>query len=297
MSDPPPASIKVWLLAARPKTLPAAAAPVIMGMAMAVEAEALHVPAAVCAMLAALLIQIGTNLANDYFDFVKGTDTEDRLGPTRATQAGLATPAQMRNAMVLTFVLAFCIGLYLVYRGGWPILLVGVLSILFGVLYTGGPLPLGYIGVADFFVLVFFGPVAVGGTYYVQTLELPWYVVVAGLGPGFLSTAILTVNNLRDIAGDRRAGKKTLAARFGKAFARGEYVFCVATATVIVPTALVLGLRAHHALLAVVLTGIAAVPLVRRVYTAEGRPLNGVLAGTGKLTLLYSILFSAGWLL
>lgn len=287
----------IWLAAARPRTLPAAAAPVFIGCAMVWADQAFHWPAALCALAGALLIQVGTNYANDYFDFVKGTDTAERLGPTRATQAGLVTPAQMKRATAVAFGLAFLLGLYLVYRGGWPILLIGILSILFGILYTGGPLPLGYIGVADLFVLVFFGPIAVGGTYYVQALALPWPVVIAGLGPGLLSTAILTVNNLRDIEGDRVAGKKTLAARFGKGFSRTEYVVCVAGASLAVPLLLAVGLNDHYLVLIACLTLLFALPLIRRVFTVQGRELNGVLADTGKLMLLYSALFALGWVL
>jgi 1,4-dihydroxy-2-naphthoate octaprenyltransferase len=292
-----PASFHIWIEAARPKTLPAAAAPVLMGCAMAWEAGFFHPLAALCALVGALLIQIGTNYANDYFDFAKGTDTEERLGPTRATAAGLVTPQQMKAATAVAFALAFAVGLYLIYRGGWPILLVGVLSILFGILYTGGPFPLGYIGVADIFVLIFFGPVAVGGTYYVQALELPWYVAVAGLAPGLLSTAILTVNNLRDADGDRKSGKKTLAVRFGKGFSRAQYVACIVLAAVGVPLVVCIGMGAHWPALAAAVVLPAALPHIRRVYTQEGRPLNATLAGTGKLTLLFSVVFSIGWLL
>ena len=296
-NTPSPSPVRIWFEAARPKTLPAAAAPVLLGCAMAWEAGAFHGLSALCALVGALLIQIGTNYANDYYDHAKGTDTEERLGPTRATAAGLVSPGQMKAAMAIAFALAFAVGMYLIYRGGWPLLLVGVLSILFGILYTGGPYPLGYIGVADIFVLVFFGPVAVGGTYYVQALTLPWYVVVAGLGPGLLSTAILTVNNLRDADGDKESGKKTLAVRLGKKFARAEYVACVVLAAVGVPVVVCVGTGGHWAALVAVATLPAAVPHIRRVYTVEGRPLNATLAGTGKLTLLFSVLFSIGWLL
>ncbi len=171
--------MRVWWEAARPKTLWASAAPVVMGTAMALADGALHAPSALCALLGALLIQVGTNYANDYSDFVKGADTEARIGPVRATQSGLVSPRTMKRATALVFLLTLVPGAYLVYRGGWPLVAIGVVSILCGILYTAGPWPLGYIGVADLFVLVFFGPVAVGGTYYVQAQELGWPPVVA----------------------------------------------------------------------------------------------------------------------
>ncbi|HNT88372.1 MAG TPA: 1,4-dihydroxy-2-naphthoate polyprenyltransferase [Candidatus Hydrogenedentes bacterium] len=292
-----PASWKVWLLAARPKTLFAGIAPVLAGAAMAAADGAFHGLAALCALFGAVFIQIGTNYANDYFDFVKGTDTESRLGPLRVTQAGLATPAQMKTATTIAFGLATLAGGYLVYRGGWPIVVIGALSILFGVLYTGGPYPLGYLGLGDVFVLVFFGPVAVGGTYYVQALTVTPAVLVAGLAPGLLSTAILTVNNLRDIEGDRAAGKKTPPARFGRGFARAEYIACVVLACVAVPAGLCVWTGGHWLALAACLALIAAIPNVRAILREEGPALNQTLAGTGKITLLYSVLFSAGWLL
>lgn len=292
----PKISWKTWLLAARPKTLFAGVAPVILGTAFAMDDGGLHAVAALCALLGAVLIQVGTNFANDYFDFVKGTDTGERLGPIRVTQAGMVSPAQMKRMTALIFTLAFISGLYLIYRGGWPILLIGVLSILFGVLYTGGPYPLAYIGVADLFVLVFFGPVAVAGTHYVQTLTLSPVAAIAGLGPGLLSTAILTVNNLRDIEGDRESGKKTMAARFGRGFARGEYVVCLAGAVVTVPIGLFL-VDDRWGVFAVLLTLPAALPAVRSVFREQGAALNKTLAATGKLTLLYCVLLSIGRLL
>lgn len=289
--------IGVWVLAARPKTLFASIAPVVLGAAMAEASGGFHALSACCALLGAVFIQIGTNLANDYFDFVKGTDTAERLGPVRATQAGLVTPRQMKRAAALVFTAAIATGLYLVWRGGWPILLIGVLSVLFGVLYTGGPVPIGYLGLGDIFVLIFFGPVAVAGTYYVQTLHLELAPVVAGFGPGLLSTAILTVNNLRDIEGDRASGKRTLAARFGVIFARVEYVVCVVLACIILPVVLcVSGLAPRWVLLAM-LAVVVVLPSLRLVLTQKGAPLNQALAGTGKLTLLHSLLLAAGWLL
>ena len=291
-------SLKTWMLAARPKTLWAGAGPVFMGTAMAATDGAFHPGAALCALAGALLIQIGTNFANDYFDFVKGTDTAERVGPTRATQAGLVTPVQMRNATIFVFGLAFLSGLYLVYRGGTPILALGLVSILCGVLYTGGPYPLGYLGLGDLFVLVFFGPVAVGGTYYVQALHLPMLPLVAGLAPGLISCAILTANNLRDADGDVKTGKRTLAVRFGKGFARAEYLVSLLGGVVAVPVALAVLAPGHAKCLAAVLAFAPGIKPLKTVLSGgEGAALNTVLADTGKVLLLFSVLFSLGWLL
>ncbi|MDX9973867.1 MAG: 1,4-dihydroxy-2-naphthoate polyprenyltransferase [FCB group bacterium] len=291
-------TFRVWWMAARPKTLWAASAPVLMGTAMAWDGGVFHGPAALCALLGALLIQIGTNYANDYFDHQKGTDTAERIGPLRVTQAGLVSPGTMRKAMALVFLLALIPGACLVYRGGWPLVAIGLASILCGILYTAGPAPLGYIGLADLFVLVFFGPVAVGGTYYVQALSLPPEVAIAGLAPGLLSVALLTVNNLRDIDGDRAAGKRTLAVRFGRSFARAEYLLSLVIACVAVPLYLVWRLPSHTLSLLALGTIILAVPAVRTVFTRnEGPALNGALAHTGRLLILFSVLFSIGWIL
>lgn len=286
-----------WLLAARPKTLPAGLSPVILGGVLAWEDGAFHAAAFLAALAGALLIQIGTNYANDYFDFVKGTDTAERVGPTRATQAGMVTPQAMRNAMCVVFALVLLPGGYLILRGGMPILFIGLLSIACGVLYTGGPWPLGYLGLGDLFVLVFFGPVAVAGTYYVQALSCPPEAILAGLAPGLFSTAILAVNNLRDADTDIKTGKRTLAVRFGKAFARWEYALCLLIAAAGVPLALVWHTGAHRPVLLAALTLLPAMPLIRRVFHAQGAALNAALADTGKLLLGYTVLFSAGWLL
>lgn len=288
--------VRIWLLAARPKTLWAAGAPVVMGSAMAYGAGMFHAPSAIACLIGAMCIQIGTNYANDYFDFVKGTDTEDRIGPTRATAAGLVTPAAMRNAMILVFALALIPGAYIIYRGGWPFALIGALSIASGVLYTGGPYPLGYIGLGDVFVLVFFGPVAVGGTYYLQTLSLDTAPIIAGLAPGSISVALLTVNNLRDIDGDRVAGKRTLAVRFGKSFAQHEYLLSIVIACVVVPLYFFAAMD-KLLLMAVAIIGCAmAGPAIRVVYTYDDPAmLNHVLARTGALLLVFSVLFAIGW--
>ena len=288
--------LKVWLLAARPKTLPAAAAPVLIGAAMAYADHGFHLLSALAALAGALLIQIGTNFANDYFDHRQGVDTAERLGPLRVTHAGLVTPSAMRNATVVVFTLALLVGVYLVVRGGWPIVIIGLLSILFGVLYTAGPYPLGYNGWGDIFVLIFFGPVAVGGTYYVQALILPTYVVIAGLAPGLFSVAILVVNNLRDLENDRAAGKKTLPVRCGRFFTIAQYICCV-TVGALVPIPLVLYLGSPAYSLVATATLLPALLVIRQVMTRHGKPLNDTLAATGQLLLLYSVLFSVGWLL
>ena len=286
--------IKIWLLAARPKTLPAAAAPVVIGTAMAWESGGFHPLSALAALVGAIMIQIGTNFANDYFDFKKGADEHDRLGPTRMTQAGLVSPNAMRLAMIIAFKLALLAGIYLVYRGGIPIVVIGLLSILFGILYTAGRYALGYIGLADLFVLLFFGPVAVGGTYYVQTLQISWPVIIAGLAPGLFSVAILTVNNLRDIEGDRNVGKKTLPVRFGPTFAKLEYLFSVIVACIIPALIFIFhDVSIYSAVTLVVI--LAAIPSFRKVFNETGTILNDVLASTGKLLLLYAVIFSVGW--
>ncbi len=290
-------TLAVLVLAARPKTLWASAAPVFIGCAMAWEHGGFHAPAALCALSGALLIQVGANYANDYFDHVKGADTPGRVGPLRATGAGLVSPRTMRRAAAAAFLLACVPGLYIAWRGGWVYIIIGLLAVGSGVLYTGGPLPFGYVGLGDLFVLVFFGPVAVGGAFHVQTLELTAPALLAGIAAGLFSVAILTVNNLRDIPQDRRAGKKTLAVRFGPAFARAEYVAALATAALGVPVALaVLGKNPTVLLSSLVL--VAAAPTIRTVLTrSDGPALNGALAATSTLLLVFSILFSIGWVI
>lgn len=288
--------MKYWIMASRPKTLPAAAAPVAIGTAMAYNDGGLHPLSAIVALLGALLIQIGTNLANDYYDFKKGVDQPDRLGPTRVTQSGLLAPESVKKAAFIIFTIALLIGIYLVYRGGWPIVIIGLLSILFGILYTGGPLPIGYIGLGDLFVLIFFGPVAVGGTYYVQTLNINNIVLTAGIAPGLFSMAILTVNNLRDVVQDKASGKKTLAIRFGTAFAKFEYLFSIIIASLI-PLIIYLFNPHHIYSISTAFVILIALPSIKKVFTRQGQILNDVLASTGLLLLIYSLIFSVGWLL
>ncbi len=285
----------IWTAAIRPKTLGAAVAPVLVGTAMAWEAGGFHAGAALCALLGALLIQIGTNFSNDYADYVKGADTGARKGPLRVTQAGLVAPAVMKRATMLVFAMAFVAGLYLIWRGGWPILLIGVLSILSGVLYSVGRYSLADLGLADLFVLVFFGPVAVGGTYYVQVLDINALVLLAGLAPGLLATAILLVNNIRDVEEDRQAGKKTLVVRLGKRFGIGLYAFCVAVA-VLIPLWLFLLTEQHHWAMSVMIVVLFALPILHDLLTEpDPAALNPLLGATGRLLLIYSVIFSIGW--
>jgi 1,4-dihydroxy-2-naphthoate octaprenyltransferase len=288
---------RVWIPAARPRTLPAAVAPVVMGTAVAWGEGAFHAAAAAAALLGAVLIQVGTNYANDYFDHVKGVDTEARLGPRRATASGQVSPRAMRRACLLAFGLAALVGLYLVWRAGWPLVAVGLASILLGVLYTGGPRPLGYVGLADLPVLLFFGPVATAGTHYVQALEFSGPAAWAGLGPGLLSVALLTVNNLRDVESDRATGKRTLAVRFGPRFAQVQYALCLLGA-VAVPFVLWIALDAPANVLlasAGCLLGLSGLRSVLR--WRPGDRLGAALAGTGRLLAVYALLFAIGWLL
>ena len=264
---------------------------------MAFEAEKGHLFSALAALLGALLIQIGTNLSNDYFDFVKGADTEERLGPARATQAGWIRPEIILRSSLLVFAAAVIIGIFLVLRGGWPIVLIGIASVICGILYTGGPYPLAYLGLGEVFVVIFFGPVATLGTYYVQALEFSKEVFIAGLAPGLISTALIAVNNLRDIPTDIKARKKTLAVRFGYRFARIEYTLCI-LGGLFIPLFLVLMLKDHWFSLIASFAVIPAFFPIRDVVSGiSGEMLNDTLAKTGKVLLIFSILFSAGWLI
>lgn len=281
-------------MASRPKTLPAALAPVLVGMALAYADGGFRWLPALAAAAGALLLQIGANFANDYFDFFKGADTHERLGPTRVTASGLIGHGELRWGMVAVFGLAGLVGLYLIYVGGWPILAIGVASILGALLYTGGPFPFGYHGLGDFFVFIFFGLVAVGGTYYVQTLTLTPLVLLAATPVGALITNILVVNNYRDIETDARAGKRTLAVMLGRRGARMEYLLLLAVAY-LVPLALWLGFGWTPWVMLPWLTLPLAVPLVRAMFTSiDGPTLNVTLAGTARLSLFFGLLFALG---
>jgi len=287
--------VAVWIMAARVPTLPAAVVPVLVGSASAYSvAGAFHLGVFLAALAASLLIQIGTNLANDLFDFQRGADTEARTGPVRVTHAGLLSPQQVARGTVVTFGLAFLIGLYLVYRGGWPILLVGLAAIASGILYTAGPWPLAYHGLGDLFTFVFFGVVAVVGTHYVQALAVVPLAWMVSLPVGFLVTAILVVNNLRDIPTDRAAGKRTLAVRLGDRGTRWQYA-CLVLGAYAVPVGLWAAGGRGPLILLPLLTLFIAVPLLRTVLEGTaGAALNPVLKGTGRLHLLYGLLLAAG---
>jgi 1,4-dihydroxy-2-naphthoate octaprenyltransferase len=289
--------LSVWIMASRPKTLWAGIAPVIIGTVMAYDAGGFHPWSALAALFGALMIQVGTNFANDYSDHARGTDRVDRIGPVRVTQAGLVPPETMKKATIVVFSLAFLAGIYLAYRGGWPVVIIGLASIAFGILYTAGPAPIGYIGLADLFVLIFFGPVATGGTYYVQTLSINWIVIVAGLSPGLFSVAILTVNNLRDMATDHISGKRTLAVRLGRRFARIEYASAIVIASILPLILMVRPDETYWPILTLLVLPVAR-PTIKQVFsTTDGETLNEALATTGRLLLVFSLLFSLGWLL
>jgi len=291
-----PGKLKIWLLAIRPKTLPAAMGPVLVGSALAAGDGIFRLLPALAALAVALLLQIGSNLANDVFDFQKGTDTETRVGPLRVTQAGLLRPAQVKGGMAVVFVLALLVGLYLTAVGGWPVLLVGVLAILSAVAYTGGPYPLGYHGLGEVFVFIFFGLVAVCGTYYVQAGSISPAAWWASLPVGFLISNILVVNNFRDLEEDRKGGKRTVAVRLGAAGTIWEYRFFLA-ASLLVPLILLASSQNGPWILLPVLSLGQMVRLDRDLRQKKGAALNGVLAQTAKLSLLFSLLYAMGYLL
>ncbi len=289
-----PGSLRAWILAIRPATLTVGLSPVLVGAAVASREGATRVGAIVAALLGAIFLQIGSNLANDVFDHEKGADGPDRLGPLRVTQAGLLSPSAVRAGMVVAFALAMVVGVYLTNVAGWPIVAIGLASIASAIAYTGGPFPLGYHGLGDVFVFVFFGLVAVCGTAFVATGGVPLLAWLAAVPVGCLATCVLVVNNVRDRETDVRVGKRTLAVRFGRGFGVGEYVV-LAVAAYAVPIALVVAGMGGPFVLLPLLTAPIAVGLARTVArSTDGPTLNRALASTARLLLFHSVLFAAG---
>ena len=287
--------LRLWLLAARPRTLPAAVAPVLVGTALAGSEDTFRVLPFVAALVGSTFIQIGTNLSNDYSDARRGADTEERLGPVRVTAGGLMPPRRVLIGTYVAFGVAVAAGLYLAAVSGWELLVVGAVSILAGVLYTGGPRPYGYEGLGEFFVFFFFGVVAVVGSYFVQTEEVRWEAFALGVPVGLLAAAILVVNNVRDVDTDRRAGKRTLAVKLGRERARVLFTAMVVISFLVPP--LLVPALSPWVLLALVALPLAP-PLIRTVSTrTDGPALNGALAGAGRLLAVFSLLLAAGVLL
>jgi 1,4-dihydroxy-2-naphthoate octaprenyltransferase len=299
---------EAWVIAARPQTLPAAASPVVVGTGLAVHDGVFAIFPAIAALVGAALIQIGTNFANDYYDAVQGADTEEREGFTRVTAGGLIAPETVKRAMYLTFAAAILLGTDLVYVGGVPIVIIGLLSVASGIAYTGGPYPLGYHGLGDLFVFVFFGLVAVAGTYYVQAAAvlagpfpvgippetLPIAAIVAALPIAALSTDILVVNNVRDKEEDATTGKRTLAVRFGYRFARAQFVALLVLAYA-VPVWFLLRPGYAVAVALPYLTLPYGIAITRTMLTeTAGEVLNPTLERTGRLLAGYAVLFAVG---
>lgn len=287
-------TVHIWVMAARLRTLPAAIAPVLVGTSLALGAGHFRPLAFVAALLGAIFIQVGTNLSNDYSDARRGADTEDRLGPVRVTAGGLVPPRTVLLATYVTFGLAVLCGVYLVAVAGPELIAVGAASILAGVLYTGGPRPYGYEGLGEIFVFLFFGVVAVVGSYFVQVQSLPWQPFACAVPVGLLASAILVVNNVRDIDTDRRAGKRTLAVRLGRERTRVLYAAMVGGAFVLAPLPWLLGSMSAWLLLCWLALPLAASVLGVVRTRVDGPSLNGALAKTGALQLVFCLLFAAG---
>ncbi len=293
MTSVRPGSVRAWTLAARPATLPAAFAPVAVGTACAWDAHAFRADAALAALLGAFLIQIGTNFANDLYDFQKGADTEHRLGPVRAAQAGLLTPVQLRRGIAVTFALALIVGVYLTWIAGPVVVVIGLASMAAGLAYTGGPFPLAYNGLGDVFVMAFFGFVAVCGTAFVQASFVPSVAWAASIPIGALATAILVVNNVRDVEGDERAGKRTLVVRLRRRGGVCEYALLLGAAYVTPVVMFASGASAVWVCLPL-LTLPWAARLFRSVAEDRGPALNRTLAGTAKLLSVFGASFALG---
>lgn len=294
--SPPHSKLSNWWLAARPKTLPAAAAPVVVGTAAAIADGLFSLLPALAAFMGALFLQLGVNLANDYFDAKNQIDTEERLGPVRVTQSGLIAAHHVKLGMICCLVLAAGCFIYLGVVGGLPLIVIGICSILAALAYSGGPFPLASNSLGELFVFIFFGLVAVCGTYYAQALALSNLVIIASLPPGFLITAIMVVNNLRDIETDRKAGKFTLAVRLGREKTRLFYQSLI-WVSYLFPLALLLHPTVGLPILLPFITTYTGWQLHREIHTAKGRDLNTTLASTAKLSFFFSFLFALGLVL
>ena len=282
-----------WVIASRPKTMTAAIAPVLLGSALAYYESAFDIITFLFILISACLIQLGTNFTNDLFDYIKGTDNNDRLGPKRAMQAGLISTSEMKKAIFIVFSLSICFGFYLALLGGWVIVGIGLVSILFAILYTGGPYPLAYNGLGDVFVFIFFGLIAVSGTYYLYTDYFSINSFIIGSSAGCLATAILVVNNLRDVDNDKECGKNTLAVYFGKKFTQFEYLLLMIIAYII-PIYISIDLGNKASIYIVYFTLPISIRLIIDVFYKNNSMLNETLEATAKLLLLYSLLFSFG---
>lgn len=289
----PRPTLKTWVMAARPKTLTAAFVPVAVSTALAFGEHVGRWLPALAALVGAMFIQIGTNFTNDYYDFKKGADTAERLGPQRVTQSGLIAPSTVLAAAMLCFGLAFLTGTYLVWIGGWPIVVIGLASLLAGYAYTGGPFPLAYHGLGDIFVLGFFGFVAVTGTYFVQAGGVSPAAWWASVPVGAIGTALLVVNNQRDASTDVKAGKRTLVVRFGTAAGKAEYVLLLVAAYATPIALFALGLKGPWVFLPL-LSAPLAVPPLKRMLNEQGAALNPALGGTARLQLVFGLLFALG---
>jgi 1,4-dihydroxy-2-naphthoate polyprenyltransferase len=288
--------IKSWVIASRPRTLPAAVVPVIVGSAAAASDNKFILLYAFIALVCSLLIQIGTNFTNDLYDYLKGADNEKRKGPLRVMVNRLITVSEMKMGIVIVFLTAFILGLYLFYTGGFFVLLIGIASILAGVAYTAGPYPLAYNGLGDLFVFIFFGVVGTVGTYYVQAHSLTYLPFLCSIPVGALITNILIVNNYRDIEEDRAANKYTLAVKFGKGFTRYQFIFLLFL-SFIIPLVLFLGFDFKGWIFLPYLTTPIVFKLIKMLYSYDGKELNKTLELTARLSAIFGLLFSAGILL
>ncbi len=282
---------RIWFLATRPKTLILSVCPVLIGTFLAFREQIFNGVTFLFTLLTVVGIQIATNLANDYFDFIKGADTAARKGPTRVTQSGLMSLYSIRKATLLAFVFSALSGTYLIWVGGPAIAFLVFLSLGLAFIYTAGPFPLAYVGLGELFVLIFFGPVATAAAYFLQTHTLTTHALLAGLAPGFLSTAVLVLNNLRDVVEDRIANKKTLAVRFGRTFAKAEYLFVVLSGC-LCPF---LFIADYPMTLLASLTLLPALPLLGPVWKNEDPyQLNLLFQKTALIVLIYTLLFCIG---
>lgn len=285
---------KAWVAAARPQTLAVAFAPVLLGTALASQASAIHGGLAIATLFGAIFIQIGTNLFNDYADFRKGADGATRLGPARACAQGWLRPRDVLLAVGISYGLAIACGLYLTMHAGWPIVAIGLAALTCGLAYTGGPWPLAYLGIADLFVFLFFGVIAVSGSYFVQTATVSPAVFLYGAALGGVATAVLAVNNLRDRLGDAQAQKKTLAVRMGQLWMRRYYAFLILGSFIALSMA---GWWLGQNIVTLILPMLAlpaAIWLVREGFRRDGRDLNDLLKRTAQLELIVAVLASAG---